>query len=70
MKYRRSKHQVHLLNYHLVWCPKGRSPRILREEFPHLLKLPSLWTHSYFGSTAGNVSNKTIQQYIEAQSKK
>ena len=25
---------------------KGRSSRYLRKEFPHLLKLPSLWTHS------------------------
>ncbi|MDF5732115.1 MAG: IS200/IS605 family transposase, partial [Rhizonema sp. PD38] len=33
---------------------KGRSSRLLRQEFPHLLKLPSLWTSSYFVSTAGN----------------
>jgi putative transposase len=49
---------------------KGRSSRILRQEFPELLKLPSLWTRSYFVSTAGNVSAETIQKYIEAQSKK
>lgn len=49
---------------------KGISSNILRKEFPHLLKLPSLWTHSYFVSTAGNVSNETIRRYIEAQSKK
>ncbi len=48
---------------------KGISSRYLRKEFPHLLKLPSLWTHSYFASTAGNVSNGTIRRYIEAQSK-
>jgi putative transposase len=48
---------------------KGRSSRCLREEFPELLKLPSLWTHSYFVSTAGNVSSETIRRYIEAQSK-
>lgn len=46
---------------------KGRSSRYLRKEFPHLLKLPSLWTHSYFVSTAGNVSNETIRRYIEEQ---
>ena len=40
---------------------------VLRKEFPHLLKLPSLWTHSYFVSTAGNVSNETIRRYIEEQ---
>ena len=49
---------------------KGVSSNILRKKFPHLFKLPSLWTHSYFSSTAGNVSNKTIRKYIEAQSKK
>jgi len=48
---------------------KGRSSWLLRQEFPHLLKIPSLWTHSYFISTAGNVSSEAIKQYIEAQSK-
>lgn len=129
MSYKQSKHQVFLLNYHLIWCPKrrkpvlvgqiaerlkeiveevavelgveilaleimfdhihlfvsaypqlsithlvksfkGKSAHILRQEFPELLKLPSLWTHSYFVSTAGNVSSETIKKYIEAQSKK
>ena len=46
---------------------KGRSSRYLRQEFPHLMKLPSLWTHSYFVSTAGNVSSETVRQYIEEQ---
>ncbi len=53
----------------LIKAFKGRSSHYLRSEFTHLLKLPSLWTHSYFVSTAGNVSNKTIQKYIEAQPK-
>ena len=48
---------------------KGRSSRLLREEFPHLMKMPSLWTHSYFCSTAGNVSSEIISAYIEKQSK-
>jgi len=48
---------------------KGYTSRVLRQEFPHLLKLPSLWTRSYFVSTAGNVSSETIQQYIEEQDK-
>jgi len=47
---------------------KGRSSNILRKEFPSLLRLPSLWTNSYFVSTAGNVSSETIRKYIEAQS--
>ena len=49
---------------------KGLSSHILREEFPKLLKLPSLWTHSYFVSSAGNVSSVAIKKYIEAQGKK
>lgn len=53
----------------LVKAFKGRSSRLLRDEFPELRKLPSLWTHSYFVSTAGNVSSATIQKYIEEQSK-
>ncbi len=48
---------------------KGRSSHLLREEFPHLLKLPSLWTRSAFYATAGFVSQDTIQKYIERQSK-
>jgi putative transposase len=48
---------------------KGRSSHLLREEFPSLHKLPSLWTRSTFYSTAGNVSAEIIQKYIERQSK-
>ncbi len=50
---------------------KGYTSLILRMEFPAILtKLPSLWTRSYFVSTAGNVSSATIQRYIESQSKR
>jgi putative transposase len=48
---------------------KGYSSYVLRKEFPHLKKMPSMWTRSYFVSTAGNVSSGTIQRYIEAQGK-
>lgn len=44
---------------------KGRASNYLRKEFPDLKKLPSLWSKSYFFSTAGNVSATTIQKYIE-----
>jgi putative transposase len=47
----------------------GRSSHILREEFPALMRMPSLWTRLTFYSTAGNVSAETIQQYIERQSR-
>jgi putative transposase len=46
---------------------KGYTARVLREEFPFLLKMPSLWTRSYFVSTAGNVSGVTIERYIAQQ---
>jgi putative transposase len=48
---------------------KGRSAHVLREEYPFLKRLPSLWTRSTFYSTAGNVSSETIRRYIERQSK-
>jgi putative transposase len=127
MDYQRDEHRVHLIVYHLIWCPKRRKALLtgkleerlvqlieqkclekgwdilelavqpdhlhlfvrlwpsdsaaevvkelkgftsyhLRQEFkPILSKLPSLWTRSYFASTAGNVSAETIQKYIEAQ---
>ena len=127
MDYQHDRHSVHLIVYHLIFCPKrrrrvlvgavqkrlgqiidevitehgwqlieraiqpdhvhlfvrtnpstlpsdiprlikGRSSHLLRQEFAHLRKLPTLWTHSYFLSTAGNVSSETIQRYIERQS--
>lgn len=46
---------------------KGYSARMLRKEFPHLRKMPSMWTSSYFVSTAGNVSSEIIKRYIEEQ---
>ncbi len=48
---------------------KGMSARYLRKEFPELMKLPSMWTRSYFVSTAGQVSMETIKKYIESQGK-
>ena len=54
----------------IVFRLKGSTSRVLRQEFPHLLRLPSLWTTAYFASTAGNVSQDTIRRYIEAQSKR
>lgn len=46
---------------------KGFTSHELRRDFPELKKLPSLWTRSFFASTAGNVSSETIDRYIEAQ---
>jgi putative transposase len=128
MDYIHEQHTVHLIVYHIIWCPKrrrkvlqgkvterleqivhevvdenewhviqvaiqpdhvhlcirsnpytlptdiarlikGRSSHLLREEFPHLMRMPSLWTRSTFYSTAGNVSAEVIEQYIERQSR-
>jgi putative transposase len=49
----------------IVKAFKGRSSNYLRKEFPELKRLPSLWTSSYFVSTAGNVSSEVIRKYIE-----
>lgn len=47
---------------------KGITAYELRRKYPNPLKrLPSMWTRSYFAATAGNVSQETIQKYIEAQ---
>lgn len=46
---------------------KGATSRALRDEFPQLKKMPSLWTRSYFVSTAGNVCIETIKKYVENQ---
>ncbi len=57
------------------WAPnqiahrlKGYTARMLRQEFPALVKMPSMWTDAFFVSTAGRVSAETIQRYIVAQS--
>jgi len=126
LEYQRDERRVHLVVYHLIWCPRRRRPVLvgpvearcralieqacaehdwqilalaiqpdhihlfvragptdsgadvvkackgktsysLRREFPHLRKLPSMWTRSYFVSTAGTISRATIQAYIDAQ---
>ena len=126
-EYQRDEHHVHLILYHVIWCPRRRKPILtgamqapcqqlmenkcqeqgwhlltlaiqpdhihvwvrvrpsysaadvvnalkgvtsfaLRRAFPSITqKLPSLWTRSYFASTAGNVSQETIQRSIDAQ---
>lgn len=54
----------------LVYRFKGYTSRVLRQDFSHLRKMPSMWTTAYFASTAGRVSEATIQKYIEAQSRR
>lgn len=52
----------------LVKRLKGRSSRLLRQEFPRLKsRLPALWTNSYFVATVGGAPLSVIKQYIEQQ---
>jgi putative transposase len=47
---------------------KGRSSRLLRQEFPALKsRLPTLWTHSTFISTVGGAPLSLVKQYIQNQ---
>ena len=73
-----SKDHVHML----VSCPpslapskivqylKGRSSRLLQEEFMELKKQfwgQHLWGRGYFCATVGSVDEETIRRYIETQ---
>ncbi len=52
----------------LVKAIKGRSSRLLREEFSWLKsRLPSLWTNSYFVATVGGARLSVIKRYVETQ---
>lgn len=52
----------------LVKRIKGRSSRLLRQEFQHLrTKLPTLWTNSYFVSTVGGAPLEIVKQYVQNQ---
>ena len=45
---------------------KGNTSRQLKQEFFPNIDM-QVWTRSYFVSTAGDVSNATIQRYVEEQ---
>ena len=49
---------------HLI---KGGTSFILRTQFKELSQMKSLWTRSYFVSTAENVSSETIEWYVDTQ---
>jgi putative transposase len=47
---------------------KGRTSRLLQEEFPHLKKRywgRHLWARGYFCATVGAVTQEQIKEYIE-----
>jgi putative transposase len=54
--------------HRFIKLAKGRSSRVLRQEFPRLRsRLPTLWTNSYFVSTVGGSPLAVVKQYIENQ---
>lgn len=47
---------------------KGRSSKILRDEFPHLkTRIPTLWTNAYFISTVGGTPVEVMKKYVQDQ---
>lgn len=56
--------------HYIVRQLKGFSSRMLRLEFPILLKMPSLWTRSYYCESIGHISERTVKHYIEDQKNK
>lgn len=51
---------------------KGRSSRLIQQEFPHLRKRywgKHLWARGYFCASVGRVTEKMIAAYIEQQDK-
>jgi len=51
--------------HRMVRLLKGRSSRLLRQEFPILVrKLPTLWTNSYFVSTS-SPTQRVLTDYLE-----
>jgi len=52
---------------------KGRSSRILQQEFPHLRKRywgQHIWARGYFCVTVGQVTDEMIRDYIEGHVEK
>ena len=46
---------------------KQNTSRVLRMEFGNFFQSPTIWTRSYFVSTAGDVSSETIEKYVNSQ---
>ena len=54
--------------HRLVKALKGRSSRVLRQEFPQLRRrLPTLWTNAYFVATTGGAPLAAMKRYVENQ---
>ena len=54
--------------HRLVKQIKGRSSRVLRQDFDSLRsRLPTLWTNSYFVATVGGAPLGIVKQYVANQ---
>ena len=54
--------------HRFIQSVKGNTSLLLRSAFPmRKRRLPSLWTNSYLGATAGGAPLAVIQQYLENQ---
>lgn len=51
----------------LVKVLKGRSSRLLRQEFTHLGRMKCLWSPSYFVSTVGGAPLEVVRRSVENQ---
>lgn len=49
---------------------KGSTARYLRDKYPNLMKIPCMWSPSYYIGTVGFVSESVVKQYIENQKTK
>jgi len=49
---------------------KGIAANRLRKKYPELLKMPSLWTGSYFASTNEDIPPELIQKFMDAQNRR
>ena len=54
--------------HRLVKGIKGRSSRLLRQEFsPLRTRIPTLWTNSYFVATTGGATLEVVKEYVRSQ---
>ena len=59
---------THMSASQIIQKIKGRSSRVLQQEFPHLKKRywgQHIWARGYFCTTVGQVTDQMIRDYIE-----
>lgn len=59
---------LHCGIHRLITLIKGRSSRLLRQEYAHVTtRLPTLWTQSYYVSTNGGAPLASVKHSSEGQ---